>query len=84
MFESDSYKQLDKIIVVSAPLELRIKRVLVRDPQRTEAEVKSIIDRQLSEEEKCKRADFVVVNNEKELLIPQIVALDKKFRSNAA
>ncbi len=81
LFESNSYKLLDKIIVVSAPLPLRIKRVLARDPQRTESEIRAIMDKQQPEEEKIKRADFVVYNDEQQLLIPQVVALDKVFRS---
>ena len=80
MYESDSYKSLDKIIVVSAPMDIRIKRVVLRDPQRTEAEVKDIIDKQLPENEKLGRADFIVYNDEKQLLIPQVVELDKVFK----
>jgi dephospho-CoA kinase len=82
LFESDSYKQLDKVIVVSSPLELRLKRILARDPQRTEAEIRGIMDKQMPEEEKLKRADFVIFNNDQELIIPQVVALDKEFRSS--
>jgi dephospho-CoA kinase len=80
MYESDSYKTLDKIVVVSAPLELRIKRVLARDTQRTEVEVRGIMDKQMSEDEKLKRADFIIYNDDQQLVIPQVVELDKKFR----
>lgn len=80
MFESDSYKQLDKIIVVSAPLDLRIKRILARDPQRTEAEIRGIMDKQLSEEEKIRRADYVIYNNDQQMIIPQVLEQDRKFR----
>jgi dephospho-CoA kinase len=80
LYESGSYKTLDKIIVVTAPLEMRIKRVLQRDVHRTESEVRAIINKQFSEEEKCKRADFLIYNNEEQLVIPQVVDLDKKFR----
>lgn len=80
MYESDSYKSLDKVIVVAAPLETRISRVLQRDPQRSEAEIKAIIDKQMPEEEKLKRADFIVYNDDKQLLISQLEALDKIFR----
>ncbi len=81
MYESDSYKSLDKIIVVTAPLESRIKRILLRDPQRTEAEVKSIMSKQLPEEEKIKRADFLIHNDDQQMVIPQVVELDKLFRT---
>lgn len=75
LFEAKSDKVLDKIIVVSAPEELRIKRVLLRDSHRTEQQIKDIIRNQLSEEEKIKRADFVMLNDEKKLLIPQVLEL---------
>jgi len=81
LFESGTYKLLDKIIVVSAPLDVRLKRILIRDPQRTEAEVRAIIDKQMSEEEKIKKGDFVVYNDDTQMVIPQVVALDKLFRA---
>ncbi|HSZ25204.1 MAG TPA: dephospho-CoA kinase [Cytophagaceae bacterium] len=81
LFESESYLSLNKTIVVTAPLELRIQRVLLRDAQRTLEEIKGIIDKQMPEEEKLKKADFIVHNDEQQLLLPQIVALDKLFRS---
>jgi dephospho-CoA kinase len=81
MFESDSYKTLDKIILVTSPMELRIKRILERDPQRTEADVKAIISRQLSDEEKIAKADFIIENDEKKLLMSQVLELHKKFLS---
>ncbi len=80
MYESESYRQLDKVIVVSAPEALRIKRVLARDPQRSEGEVRSIMDKQMSEEEKLKRADFIIQNDDRQLIIPQVMALDELFR----
>ena len=58
MFESESHRLLDKIIVVTAPDEQRIKRVMQRDPQRSRADVENIIKNQMAQEEKNKRADF--------------------------
>ncbi len=81
MFESDSYKSLDKIIVVSAPLGIKIKRIISRDPQRTEVEILGIMNKQMSEEEKLKRADFIIYNDNQQMVIPQVVALDKLFRN---
>lgn len=75
LFEAQSNRVLDKIIVVSAPEELRIKRVLHRDAHRSEQQIKDIIRNQLSEEEKLKRADFVILNDEKKLVIPQVLEL---------
>ncbi len=79
MFESDSYKVLDAIIVVHIPLEERIKRVLKRDSHRTEEQVKAIISKQLPEEEKLKRADFVVYNDGSVSLIEQVLRLHEGF-----
>jgi dephospho-CoA kinase len=79
LFESGSFKKLDKIIVVTAPEALRVKRVLQRDKQRTEQEVIAIIRNQMTEEEKVKRADFVIHNDETELVVPQVLKLHKQF-----
>ncbi|MBD1398975.1 dephospho-CoA kinase [Pontibacter sp. JH31] len=81
MFESESWRQMDEIIVVSAPLNVRLKRLLKRDTHRTEADIKAIISKQLSEEEKIARANHVVFNDDKQLLIPQVLALHQQFLS---
>lgn len=83
LFEAGSNTSLDKIIVVSAPEELRIKRVLERDKHRTKQQVKDIIRNQLKEEEKLKRADYIIVNDESKPLIPQVLKLHKQFLSMA-
>jgi dephospho-CoA kinase len=84
LFESGSYKQLDKIIVVTAPLEERIERVMQRDQVfREEVEVR--IAKQMSEEEKIKRADFIIKNDNAHPLIPQVLAIHKELsKFNAA
>lgn len=79
MFESDSYKVLDAIIVVHAPLEERIKRILQRDSHRSEEQIKAIISKQLPESEKLKRADFVIYNDASHSLIKQILELHEGF-----
>jgi dephospho-CoA kinase len=72
--------ELDAVVVVTAPLELRVQRIRQRDPQRSDSEIRAIIDRQISDEQRLLLADFVVKNDETELLIPQILRLDKQFR----
>lgn len=74
IFESDVWKHLDKVIGVSAPYELRLQRSMQRDNISKEA-VESMMSKQMNEEEKMKRCDFIIYNNEKELLIPQVIAL---------
>ncbi|HMV07987.1 MAG TPA: dephospho-CoA kinase [Cyclobacteriaceae bacterium] len=83
LFEAKSNQALDKIIVVSAPEELRIQRVLQRDKHRTEQQVKDIIRNQLEDEKKVKLADYVILNDERTPLIPQVIALHKQFLSMA-
>lgn len=79
LFESGSYQRMNKIIVVTAPEPLRLQRVLNRDTQRTEEEVLKIIRNQMDEQEKVNRADFVLVNDETELLVPQVLTLHQHF-----
>jgi dephospho-CoA kinase len=80
LFESGADKILDHVIGVFAPLPLRIKRVMNRDVV-TEEEIMKRINRQMDEEEKMKRCDFVITNDEKELVIPQVLELHEKFSS---
>ena len=82
LFEAKSNLSLDKIIVVSAPERLRIKRVVQRDPHRNEQQVLDIMRNQLTDEEKVKLADFVITNDESQLVTPQVLKLHEKFTSN--
>lgn len=79
LFESGSFASLDKIIVVDAPLDMRIKRVLARDPHRTVEQIKGIVEKQMPEAEKLKRADFIIVNDESQPVIPQVLKLHQIF-----
>jgi dephospho-CoA kinase len=74
IFESDAYKHLDYVIGVSAPYELRLQRGMDRDGLSKEA-IDIRMSRQMDETEKMERCDFVLFNNEKELLIPQVLTL---------
>ncbi|GAB3642390.1 dephospho-CoA kinase [Spirosoma arcticum] len=70
---------LDKVIVVQAPATLRIERIRTRDPHRSLQEIQHIIDRQVSDDERLQIADYVLHNDEQQLLLPQIVALHAEF-----
>lgn len=74
IFESGSAAGLDYIVGVFAPEHIRIQRVMQRDGL-TSQQVKERIARQLNENVKMKLCDFVLVNNEQQLLIPQVVRL---------
>lgn len=80
MFESGSAANLDYVIGVYAPQQLRVERVMERDSV-TDDQVQAIMSRQMDEEEKMKLCDFIVVNDEQQLLIPQVVQLHQKFLS---
>ena len=72
LFESNSYLDLDKIICVSAPKDIRIDRVINRDNISRE-QVIARMEKQMVQEEKEKLSNFIIVNDEKELLLPQIL-----------
>ena len=73
MYESGSYKMLDKTILVYADQEIRIERVMKRDKVDRIA-VLARMDKQMPESEKLKLADFVMYNNG-ESLIDQVMKL---------
>ena len=78
MFESASAAGVDLIIGVYAPQHIRIKRVMDRDGV-TRQDVLVRIDKQIDEEIKMKLCDFVLVNDEQQLLIPQVLELHEKL-----
>ncbi len=78
LFESGAYKQVDKIITVSAPKELRISRVVKRDGISRE-EVLTRISNQMEDEEKIKKSDYVIKCNDIDLVIPQVVRIHQEL-----
>jgi len=78
LFESGANKNLDHVIGVDAPLPLRIKRVMARDGI-SETEVMKRINRQMDEKKKMDLCDFVIINDEQQLVIPQVMELHHKF-----
>ena len=81
LFEARSYKQLDRIITVFAPLAVRTARVLRRDAHRSAPDVAAIMAKQLSEEEKMQRADYILTNDDVLPLLPQVLKLHETFKS---
>ncbi|GAB3800102.1 dephospho-CoA kinase [Spirosoma humi] len=84
MKAAGSGNSLDKVIVVQAPVALRIERIRKRDPQRSEAEIQQIIDRQIGDAERLQLADYVIENDESQLLLPQIIRLHNDFLQQAS
>ncbi|WP_192822433.1 dephospho-CoA kinase [Rufibacter sp. LB8] len=79
MFESNAYTQVDHVLTVSAPKDLRISRTLLRDTHRTAADIDAIIAKQLPEEEKVSRAQFVLYNDDQQLVLEQVLRLHEAF-----
>jgi dephospho-CoA kinase len=71
LFDSGFNKTVDVTVNVSAPLEVRIRRVEKRDRISREA-IQTRIDSQLSEEERNRLSDYIILNDETSALIPQV------------
>jgi len=78
LFESGSYKMGDTTILVTAPIETKLKRVMQRDGVTAE-QVKARMDKQLSDEEKSKMANHFIINDEQNSIIEQVLVLHKNF-----
>ena len=78
IFEAKVSDRLDLVIGVSSPIELRIKRATERDKVSRE-EVLKRMEQQLDEEVKMSKCDFVLINDEQQLLIPQVLTLHEKI-----
>ncbi|MCB2222174.1 MAG: dephospho-CoA kinase [Bacteroidetes bacterium] len=76
LFESGFYRDFDKIIVVACPVEMAIQRVMLRDGV-SESDVLSRMKNQWPQEEKIKRADFVIHNDGNRLVIPQVLEIHR-------
>ena len=74
LFESDSHLGLDKVICVSASENIRIGRVIKRDNTSRE-QVLLRIETQMPQNEKEKLSDFVIINDDVKLLLPQIIKI---------
>jgi dephospho-CoA kinase len=78
IFESGSQEHLDVVIGVYAPVSLRIQRVMERD-KITREEVQRRMQYQIDEDIKMRLCDFVIVNDEQEMVIPQVLQLHEKL-----
>jgi dephospho-CoA kinase len=78
IFESGSQQGLDYVIGVSAPAPLRIHRAMKRDGI-SRAEVTARMTRQIQETIKMRLCNFIIVNDEQTMLIPQVISLHNKL-----
>ena len=82
IFESGAQEHLDYVIGVTAPAPLRILRTMQRDAV-TREEVLARMDKQMDEEIKMRLCDFIIKNDEQEMLLPQVLELHEKLLSLA-
>ena len=71
LFESGSYRDLDATILVTAPLPLRISRVMQRDGLSHE-QVFERVQRQWSDEQKLPLAQYIIYNDDLQPVLPQV------------
>ena len=78
LYESGGFKMCNKSILVIAPTLIKMNRVKLRDGV-SEEDIQLRMNRQFSDEIKIKYADHILNNDEKQLLIPQIIQLHQQF-----
>ena len=78
IFESGAQQHLDYVIGVTAPAPLRIHRTIQRDGV-TRKEVVARMDKQMDDTIKMKLCNFVIKNDEQEMMLPQIIELHEKL-----
>ncbi|MFN2457300.1 MAG: dephospho-CoA kinase [Chitinophagaceae bacterium] len=83
LYESGSVQQLDYVVGVQAPKHLRMKRAIDRDKVPKE-EILNRMQQQIDEDIKMKLCDFIIENDEQELVIPQVLILHETFIKLAA
>lgn len=81
LFECGMEKHVDKTITVTAPIETRINRCILRD-HATEEQIKARIANQMDEEEKIRRSDYTIINDDRIAVLPQIRKLLTELQSN--
>jgi dephospho-CoA kinase len=78
LHESGQYTNMDKVITVSSPKDLRLKRIMERDSLSRES-ILARMANQWEEEKKVELSDFVIVNDENSMIIPQVLEVHKKL-----
>lgn len=76
LVETGGYSELDRLITVIAPEELRIQRVVDRDGVK-ESQVRSRMANQFSDREKVRVSDYLIINDGEHLLIPQVLEIHR-------
>ena len=82
-FESGSYTDMDIIVGVYAPQQLRMQRTMERD-NISQEKVQERMAQQMDEDEKMKRCDHVIINDDKQAILPQVLKLHELFLEKAS
>lgn len=78
LFETGLYKELDKNILVTAPLDIRVQRVMERDKV-TRDEVTARMANQMNDEDKARLANYTIVNDNQNLVLPQVLKIVREL-----
>jgi dephospho-CoA kinase len=78
LFESGAYRFLDGTVLIYAPESIRVRRVKERDGV-DEDQVRKRMMHQMDEEQKKERADFIIYNDDRSMLLPQVIDLHNKI-----
>lgn len=81
LFESGFNRMMDKVLMVYTPLDIRIERTMLRDNLPKE-KVMERIQNQMSDEEKAKLSDFVIVNDNTKSLIEQVTNIIQELKTS--
>ena len=81
LLEAGFKEEVDIVVLVYAPLETRIQRAMKRD-QASQSSIEDRIRSQKDDEEKCKFADFIIINDGEKPLIPQVLELISSVSKN--
>ena len=82
LFETGVFRHLDKTILIIADKDLRIKRVIERDVDRSKKEIENIISKQIDEDDASKLADVILYNNQDDLLLPRVIEeIERLFKN---
>lgn len=79
LYEASFEDTVDAVVMVYAPVDLRVQRAIYRDGA-SEEQVRARIAAQMDDDEKCRRADFTVVNDGVQPLIPQLNAIIEQLK----
>ncbi len=79
LFETGLYKDFDEIISVICPKEERVERLLKRD-KATKEQIEARMSAQIGDRERLEKSDYILQNGKDDLLLPQIIEIDKILR----